>query len=393
MLRGSRNYRRIVATLDSDIETQMLNALELLHYGNRFRGQLFALFLDDEIELSDIITDLRVIHAAQIRVILFCENYPELADEVEGWNRRGTRMRYFLHSGEGELAGARSGLLKESLRTDIIPVVALERSSTVDPKSETAEQRRRVFTEQALDAAVRLQAVKLFFVSTVRGLEVDGKLQSHPSPEELGSMLGGSPSLNIPQEELAFMVEQRERRGIDLVLLQGSSGSLFQEIFTHRGKGTLFTKDYANIVRRGRLSDVTEIALLMRPYIASGSILPVGEEDLAREIESYFVYTVNGAIVATAKLADYGDAAELAKMCTLPRFQGRGRARRLAETMIEEAKAKGLAYVFSLSIEPKMWQFFLGLGFEEVSRESLPPKWVESYDFSRPSKAFRLNIG
>lgn len=381
-----------MATLDSDIETQMLNALELLHYGNRFRGQLFALFLDDEIELSDIITDLRVIHAAQIRVILFCENYPELPDEVEGWNRRGTRMRYFLHSGEGELAGARSGLLKEALKTDLIPVVALERNSAVDPKSETAEQRRRIFTEQALEAAARLQAVKLFFVSTVRGLEIDGKLQSHPTPEELRSILAGAGTLNIPQDELAFMVEQRERRGIDLVLLQGSSGSLFQEIFTHRGKGTLFTKDYANIVRRGRLSDVTEIALLMRPYIASGSILPVDEEDLAREIESYFVYTVNGAIVATAKLADYGGAAELAKMCTLPRFQGRGRARRLAEMMIEEARARKLDYIFSLSIEPKMWQFFLGMGFDEVPRESLPAKWAESYDFSRPSKAFRLQL-
>ena len=102
-------------TLDSDIETQMLNALELLHYGNRFRGQLFALFLDDEIELSDIITDLRVIHAAQIRVILFCENYPELPDEVEGWNRRGTRMPRY-----GGSSGASTGAVKTEMRWPVV---------------------------------------------------------------------------------------------------------------------------------------------------------------------------------------------------------------------------------------------------------------------------------
>lgn len=381
-----------MTTLNSELETQMLNALELLHYGNRFRGQLFALFLDDEIELTDIITDLRVIQAAQIRVIIFCESYPELADEVEDWNRRGTRMRYFMHSGEGELAGARSGLLKDSLRTEIIPVVALERAAAVDPKSETAEQRRRVFTEQALDAAERLQAMKLFFVSPFRGLEVDGKLHSHPTEEEIQELLGSSKTLNISRDELSFIYQQQLRRGIDIVLLQGTSGTLFQEIFTHRGRGTLFSKEHTDTVRRGRLSDVTDIMLLMRPYVASGLILPVPEAELARDIESYYVYTVNGAIAATAKLVHYGDAAELAKFCTLPRFQGRGRARQLALLMIADARGRSLDYVFSLSIEPKMWQFFLALGFVEVPRETLPERWRDGYDFARPSKAFRFDL-
>ena len=44
------------------------------------------------------------------------------------------------------------------------------------------------------------------------------------------------------------------------------------------------------------------------------------------------------------------------------------------------------------SIEPKMWQFFLGLGFVEIDRATLPEEWQKGYDLSRPSKGFRLDL-
>ena len=376
------------------VETQMLSALELLHYGNRFRGQLFALYLDDEIELSDIITDLRVMQAAQIKVIIFCSHYSTLAAEIEEWNLRGTRMRYFQQVDEGEVSGSRSGLLRDALRTEITPVIALEEPQVKELTSAPAvpTPRERQFQLLALNAAERLHASKFFIVAPVRGLEVDGSLQSHPSSAEVQAFLGGTAKLNIGIEQLAFIHEQNVKRGIEIVLLEGKPGVLFQEVFSHRGKGTLFTKDYPNIVRRGRLSDVMDLAILMKPNISAGVLLPITEDEIAKEIEKFFLYTVNGAVVAASKLVDYGEAAELAKFTTLPRYQGRGRAKQLATLMIDEAKALGKKFVFSLSIEPKMWQFFLGLGFEEVSREELPLEWQQGYNLSRPSKAFRMYL-
>jgi len=47
-------------------------------------------------------------------------------------------------------------------------------------------------------------------------------------------------------------------------------------------------------------------------------------------------------------------------------------------------------YVFALSINEKMWTFFKNLGFSEVERKELPQQWQNQYDFSRPSRAFRL---
>jgi amino-acid N-acetyltransferase len=174
--------------------------------------------------------------------------------------------------------------------------------------------------------------------------------------------------------------------------LKGEAGCLFLEIFTHRGKGTLLTNDYPNVIRRGQISDVMDIALLLKPYISSGAILSVSEDAIADEVEDYYVYTVNNSIVAISKLTDHGPAIELAKFCTLPRYQGKGRARELAEKMIETVKQANKEFIFALSIEPKMFEFFKSLGFEECTRECLPENWKKQYDMSRSSKAFKLIV-
>jgi amino-acid N-acetyltransferase len=234
---------------------------------------------------------------------------------------------------------------------------------------------------------------KIFYLSKLSGLRVDRQFVSHTTPDEISRMLTARHHLNINPQRLEHLAEQNRRHGCEIVLLKGKRGNLFQEIFTHRGKGTLLTSDYPNVIRPGRLSDVMDITLLMKPYIRSGSILPVSEDQLAAEIAAYFVYTVNNSIVAVARLKDYGEAAELAKFCTLPRYQGKGRARELAERMIETARNQRKTYIFALSIEPRMFMFFRNLGFQTVEREQLPAEWRRQYDLNRPSRAFRLKIG
>jgi hypothetical protein len=48
--------------------------------------------------------------------------------------------------------------------------------------------------------------------------------------------------------------------------------------------------------------------------------------------------------------------------------------------------------VFALSLEPSMWAFFFGLGFQECRYSELPENWLQQYDQSRGSRAFRLNL-
>lgn len=238
----------------------------------------------------------------------------------------------------------------------------------------------------------KLQAKKIFFLSQFRGVEVGKRLVYQLTPAEIERLIAGNEETSVGADRLNFLLEENVSTGISLVVVEAKAGRLFLEVFTHRGKGTLITRHYPDEIRRGRLGDVTELSLLMRPSILAGVILPTTDDEIATNISSYFLYTVNDALVACTRLIDYGDSSELAKFCTLPRYQGKGRARDLTRRMIEEGRAQRKKFVFALSVSPKMWEFFTELGFREVPRETLPESWKEKYDFTRPSKAFRLDL-
>ena len=370
----------------------MLRALELFHYGNRYRDELFVIAVPKASRLAELALDLRLLNAAQIWTLLVVEtgnvghSAEDLELEVEQLARRGLSLVYLPSS----TVGQRRVLVQEELALGHVPVVSVH-----EPGG--APTVRQKFSESLLwKAAVhwgsKLQARKVFFLSEFRGLEVGGRLTYHVSPSEIEHLLTSGEETNLGAERLAFLLEENIATSLSITLVEAKAGRLFSEVFTHRGKGTLITKHYPDEIRRGRLGDVTELSLLMRPSILAGLILPTSDDDIAKSINEFFVYTVNEALVACARLIDYGDGAELAKFCTLPRYQGKGRARDLTKQMIEEARRQGKRFVFALSIAPKMWEFFLGLGFQEVPRETLPEEWKGHYDFSRPSKAVRLNI-
>ncbi len=373
--------------MDELIETQMLNALEVFHYESKFRNKLFSLVLEEQIQIKDIITDLRVLHASDISIIIFCHNNQELKSELELWTERGTKFKLLYDDVSSPLSSRKINEIKKLIAQNIIPVIAFDRKL----KNQSFADRSTIDTK-VLDIAEVLNSTKVFFLSDFRGLEINGHFHSNPNSAQITEFLSKPETINIGAERLQFIQAQNIERGIEIILLEGKSGSLFKEVFTHRGAGTLFTQDYPNDVRKGELKDVTDISLIMKPYIMSGEILPITEDDIARSIDNFYVFTINGAIVASAKIVDYGEVAELGKFCTLPRFQGKGRARKLAQKLIEEAKALNKKYVFALSIEPKMWQFFESLGFYEIPRETLPENWKKNYNFKRPSKALRFDL-
>jgi len=176
------------------------------------------------------------------------------------------------------------------------------------------------------------------------------------------------------------------------VITNSNPGSIYQEVFTHQGIGTLISNFPDGIIRNGTPKDVFLVSRLMKPYIDRGLLLPISEENLQNEIFEFELYIINNSVVAGAKIIDYGEASELAKFFSLPRFRRRGHARTLALSLIDKARERNKKYVFSLSVTKNMWDFFLSLGFYEVSRELLPDSWKEHYDFSRDSKAFKLDL-
>lgn len=371
--------------MSQSIDLRMLDALEIFHYSYRFQNRLFILVLTEPVDLRDIITDLRVLHSAHIQTLVVCPDHAKLLNLLQVWNHRGCPFQYLSKPPAASLTAADIQAVKTSLDAGTIPVFSL--STAAGSKIDAAQLDRF-----AMHLAACLTVDKVFFLSTESGLMIDDRFLSHTTPHELQELLKAERTVNIGKDRLRFLIEESRAQGCDIVLLEGRSGCLFQEIFTHRGIGTLLTSSYPNTIRKAALADVMDISLLMKPYVRSGAILPVPEDDLAAEIDSYFVYTVNQSIVAAAKLSEYGDAAELAKFCTLPRYQGKGRAHELALQLIDTATRNGKRSIFALSVEPRMFDFFRNLGFEACCRKELPESWLKNYDLSRPSKAFRLVI-
>lgn len=361
-----------------DIESQMLNALELLHYAYRFRHNTFALAFLPGTLVEDLELDLRLLQTSRIKYFLMCCKESSPRAWIKEYNSRWTSFSSLKSKGRDLV-----DTVAKSFADGKVPLISLEEKK--DPVS-------AIESGEIFEIAGKLQVDKLFIFANFDGLVVDGKFRSHLTLEDLETLLLEKHEVNIPKEFLYSIIRQAKAISSEIVILCAKAGCLFDEIFTHHGKGTLLTSAYPNEIKTAELSDAHEIALLMRPYIRSESVLPLSEDQIAAEIRNYSLYTVNQQIVAIAKLTNYGEAAEIGKIVTLPRYQGQGRARDLVNLLISNARKQGRKYVFSLSINPAMWTMFTQLGFNEVERESLPEAWKASYDFSRPSRAFVKNL-
>ncbi len=364
------------------VDAQMLSTLELLHYCQRFRDTLFAFVFERSRYCEDLLMDLRVLHAAGIRQVLFCAADTELVKKLGRWNRSGYKFLVLEGTQSSLRTAAFIGRLQTELRAGNVPLVTLSDYPADEPGQ--LEMGRAI-----MHCAVALGARKAFFPGEAPGLILNGRFRSYPGLQEIRE----AREANLSPERLAFILEQQEEHLVDLVLLPARRGAIFEEVFTHSGAGTLFAQDYTNVLRAASETDVRDIIALMQPYVDEGTLKPVSEEELLEMIRSFMVYSVNGQIVAAGALLDYEDCCEVGKLCTLPRYQARGRARDLVRALQEEAALRGKRAVFALTVSPKVAEFFEKLGFREVPRETLPESWQASYDFSRPSRAFWSSLG
>ncbi len=368
------------------VDVQMLSTLELLHYCRRFQDTLFAFFFKNPSQCSAVLMDLRVLFAARIQQVIFCAADSSLSQSLAGWNRSGDRFSVVEVESKDLLTVKLLDRVRAELAAGNAPFVAIT-DLPVDSEA------RQPVEADVISAAVSLGAEKVFFPGAAPGLLVNGKCRSYPSMLEVREAIESKAALNIPAERLRFLADQQELHSIDLVLVEARRGAIYEEVFTHAGSGTLFTREYPNILRQADEKDVRDIMALMHPYIAEGTLKAISEDSLLALIPAFTVYSVNDQIIAAAALIDYGDSSELAKLCTLPRFQARGRARALVRAVLDRAKNEGKSSVFALTVQPYVGEFFERIGFKGVERECLPLEWKASYDFTRQSRAYLYVFG
>lgn len=130
-------------------------------------------------------------------------------------------------------------------------------------------------------------------------------------------------------------------------------------------------------VRKARIEDVPSIYDLLRPYVASGDVLPKTKIQLYANIRDYFVAVDDqGQVVGTAGLhICWSDLAEVRSVAVSNDLKGQGLGTALVESCLEEAKTMGLTRAFVLTNKDS---YFSRLGFTEALREEMPLKiWMD----------------
>ncbi|MGI6524997.1 MAG: GNAT family N-acetyltransferase [Bdellovibrionota bacterium] len=364
------------------VAEQMLGATELLHYADKFRGYTFACVIGQTGWLGDFFLDIKVFYLAHIRILICCVYRPWLESQVAEWNSRGYALDYFetTTAGIADLAAA----VKDSISKQRLPVIAIKGTPQVDvPPSK--------FHDDALAMAAAAGSQRAFILSSAEGIIINNRLLSHISSSDVINIPDDA-VLNVSRDTLNYLATKQLQYGMELVVLHASAGSMFQEVFSHIGIGTLLSDMHKILFRGAKPTDARDIAFIMKPYVQAGALLPVSEDSIVQNVENYYVYTINEDVVGVGRLTEYGEGYELGKLATLPRYRRKGLARSMLEELIKRAVADGKKFVFSLTIESIMVDLLTSLGFSEVARETLPESWKNGYDFKRPSRAFLYNL-
>lgn len=132
------------------------------------------------------------------------------------------------------------------------------------------------------------------------------------------------------------------------------------------------------IYRKPTLHDIPQMQALVLPEVQNGKILYRSDEEIATNIRSYTVATLEDGggekIVGFAALHIHNATlAEIRSLVVDSGMRGRGVGSRLVEGAYREAKMLGVEQLFTLTYEQR---FFEKAGFSEIPKEALPEQKI-----------------
>ncbi len=351
---------------DTQISAKLLNAAELFHYANKFRGQLFVILFKNQADFFSLISDIKVLHKAQINLIVVLEQAMDFAMVQE-------HCRFDLEFKTLEITDYSKNteilILQEQ---GFCPVVNLHLGSTIDLIE---------------DLNTKRLVNKLIFAGSYQPLMIADQVKYFISKGDMIQNVQHNESYKLLTEYFHLLDHQT-----DLVLIPAKQGELFREIFTYMGAGTLITAQTEILFQTALLKQVSQIYYILLTYVDEGLILPISEKEIAERINDFFVLSIDEEVIGVVSIKIYEQAAEVAKLCTLPRYRNKGLASSLIQQVIAYCQERDLDYLFALSRNKNVLDIFRSFGFQDCEREELPLTWQAGYDFARPSKSCRLKI-
>ncbi len=261
--------------------------------------------------------------------------------------------------------------------------------------------------EIALEVSKALHAVKLFIISSERGIsspeyiipetihtDEKGRLV-RLTPREAAAILKANQfetNKDVSLSELQLALKA-SKAGVERVhIIDGKQdGAILRELFSNLGIGTMVYADEYESIRPLVIEDIPDILRLMEPLMKQGILLRRTHEDIQDNKDDYVVFEIDGSVHACAAMHDWGEEqAEIAAIATDPSYSDLRMGRRLVRYLIEKARKLHFRRVFVLTTKTHDW--FELLGFKESSVEKLPGKKRACYDTDRKSKIFSLEL-
>jgi len=320
------------------------------------------------------------------RLVLLLETGPGAGEQ-----RRVTALAHQLARGGHTLVAAPVDLVREAgsveqrclqlwevLRTSRLAVGLWSRDAPVD------------LARCAQQVAVGLRVYKLVYLDPCGGLVRDGQRLSCLTEPGLHALL------RAEHTEVAGLAARRPMLEAMHAALTGGVTSVSlcplagvgQELFTYEGSGTLCTRaEYCQIEKLG-IDDFHEVERLLQRAEQAGYLKPRTPPDMARLLLYGYGARLGPASMEPAgfcALLPYPDdnAAELAGLFTITRYQGEGVGGRLVEALVQEAHRQSLTYVFACTTQAGAQRLFIRQGFQRVASEAVAAEKWHGYDSAR----------
>lgn len=260
-------------------------------------------------------------------------------------------------------------LIRHLLSSDIVPIFS--------PIAFSREGRSLRLNSDQLgsELATALGASKLLYLAPHSGLAFGDEVVLNMTVDELRDAMKAKEELLDPdvRGKARFAIRTIENGTPRVHVIDGRRpDALLTEIFDNVGVGSMiYGNDYARI-RQARRRDAMFLFTIMQNGVANQSLRPRTRQEIIHEIEHFYVYEIDQAIVGCICLHPWSnEVSEVEAVFVQPFYQKKGVGKRLVEFALAEARKKGLKRVFALSTQS--FSFFKNVcGFSETGPEILP---------------------
>ncbi len=247
----------------------------------------------------------------------------------------------------------------------------------------------RINSDQlAADIAIAIGATKVVYLGEENGFSEEGALTRQIPTTKLEALVDEDEEDEDPMSSALFSKAMNAlygiKRGISRIhILDGRiHDGLICEIFSNEGVGTLIYGNEYQQIRKATRDDVSLLYHLTRSGIAKEELLNRNIESIEEKIDLFYLYEVDGNIMACILLDRYDEdptAREISSLFVHPLYQKQGIGQKLVNFACRTAEQDGAKHIVALSTQS--YEYFKSiLGFEDADVSILPEIRQKAYN-------------